>query len=94
MKTTFVPTTQLQRNTKKVLNSDEPFQIILNNNQLQGLLVNKETAQYLLDSGVLEQILEEMWELQDETTSSLVAKARTGKTSPVSWEKFNHKHGL
>ena len=94
MKTVFIPTTQLQRNAKKVLASKEPFQIILNNNQLEGLVVNKETAQYLLDSGTLDQIIEELWELHDEQTSTLVEKSRTHETEPISWEIFNQKHDL
>ena len=94
MNTAFIPVTQLQRNTKKVLNSDEPFQIILNNNDLNGLIVNKETTKFLIESGVLEQLREEMFELNDPLTIRTIKEHRTGKSKPVEFDTFLKKHEL
>ncbi len=46
MKMDFISVTQLQRNTKKVL-SDKPFQIILNNNESNGMILSKQAADIL-----------------------------------------------
>lgn len=94
MNTSFVPATQLQRNAKKVVNSKSPFQIILNNNEMNGIIVNKKTSQYLIDSGLLEQIQEELFELNDPKTVDIIKKHRQGKTSPIGFDEFNQKHGL
>jgi hypothetical protein len=94
MTTAFVSTTQLQRNTRGVLRSPSPFQTILNNNQIEGIVINKETAKFLIDSGYLDQVREELWEIADEETSQLIQRAREGKTDAISWEDFHKKHGI
>lgn len=76
MTTPFVATTKVQRQTSAVFGSDEPFQIVLANNETAGLIVNKAMTEALLKSGTLEQLTEEMWEMQDAETSTIVASAR------------------
>jgi uncharacterized protein with von Willebrand factor type A (vWA) domain len=61
---------------------------------MNGIIINKKTSQYLIDSGLLEQIQEELFELNDKETIDVIQKHRLGKSSPVDFDKFNQKHGL
>jgi hypothetical protein len=47
-----------------------------------------------LESGTLNQIREELWELHDKKTCDLVIASRNGKTSPISFDTYLKKHGL
>jgi len=91
----FVATTKLKRDTKAVLNADAPFQIILNNSEVGGILVNKKMAEALLDSDVLQELREELWEAHDPTTSKLIKNARQDKKSDTTTLKaFRQKHDV
>ena len=86
MLTDFISITNLQRQLKSVFASSQPVRMVVSKNALAGLVFSKEAAQLLLDSGVLQQMREELWELNDPVTRRLVAKDRSGKTSPVPFE--------
>lgn len=54
-----------------------------------------DLAQALLDSWVLQQIREELWELNDETTSKLVTWYKKWiKSDSISLNKFRKKYDL
>mgnify|MGYP000716484033 CR=1 FL=1 len=75
----FVSTTEVQKNTKKVFSSNTGFQVVLNHNKNVGMILNAELSKHMLDSGLIQQIREEMWELNDPITKKLVRDARAGK---------------
>lgn len=93
--TQFIPTTKLQRQTKAVFDSDEPFQIVLKDNEVNGIVINKATAKALLETNILAQIEEELWEAQDETTQKLINNSRSGrKSDSIELKAFRKKHVL
>ena len=60
----FTTTTEIARKWSKIFKElDEA--IVLNNNKNIWMLLWWKLAQALLDSGVLQQIKEELWELED-----------------------------
>lgn len=86
--------TELQRNTKRVLAGTEPFRMIVSNNQLKGALLSKEAATLLEESGILQQIREELWELADRETTTVIRQARKGVGKPIALQLFRKKYGL
>lgn len=94
MITSFISVTHLQRQLKSVFSSTQPIHIVLNNNAVNGLVFSKEAAELFLKSGVLEQLREELWELQDKETRSLVRRQRRGKDKPVPFDTFAKKYGI
>ena len=93
MITDFVSTTTLQRDCKKVLNS-KPFQIILQNNKPQGMILSQQATELLTESGILQQIQEEIWEYMDEETVQVITSHRKGKGKPIPLEHFRKKYGV
>lgn len=79
MLTDFISITDLQRNLKKVFGGKQPLHLVLSKNAVSGLVFNKDTTKMLMESGVLDQIREELWELNDKETVRLVRKSRSGK---------------
>lgn len=94
MLTEFISITNLQRNMKEVFNSKQPMFLVMSNNAVSGLVISKETAKMLMESGVLDQIREEIEELNDPETVDLVLRSRQGKTSPVPFDTFAKEYGL
>ena len=90
----FISITNLQRQLKKVFYSKQPIHLVLSNNTVSGLVFSKEAAELLLESGALDQIREELWELQDPETRDLVIRSRENKTRPSTFKDFRKKHGL
>lgn len=90
----FISITNLQRQLKKVFYSKQPIHIVLSNNSVSGLVFSQEAAKLLLESGALDQLREELWELDDKETSTLVARHKKGQTRPVSFQNFAKEHGL
>lgn len=66
----YTTTTKLARDGKKAFASGAS--IVLCNNEDIGMILGKDYYLALKDSGILEQIREEMRELRDPTTSSLI----------------------
>ncbi len=87
----FISITNLQRQLKDVFSSSQPMRIVLSKNALSGIVFSKEAAQMLLESGLLDQLREELWELRDPETRSLVIRHRKGKTKPIPFRKFVQK---
>ncbi|NOS67395.1 MAG: hypothetical protein HOO67_03465 [Candidatus Peribacteraceae bacterium] len=75
----LISITDLQRNLKKVFGAKQPIRVVMSKNAVSGLVFNKDTAKMLMESGVLDQIREELWELNDKETVRLVRKSRSGK---------------
>ena len=90
----FISITNLQRQLKKVFYSKQPIHLVLSNNAVSGLVFSKEAAELLLESGALDQIREELWELQDPETRDLVIRSRENKIRPSTFKDFRKKHGL
>lgn len=90
----FISITNLQRHLKKVFYSKQPIHVVLSKNAVSGLVFSKEAAELLLSSGALDQIREELWELQDKETHTLVQRHRNGKTRPVPFHAFAKKYGV
>lgn len=89
----YISKTDLQRNPDKVF-SKSPFKIVLNNNKQQGMFISQETVDVLMKSGVLSQIQEELFELQDQETIQVIADHKSGKSKPSPFEQFTQKHEL
>ena len=95
MITDFVPITKVLRNGRKTFSSGPSFQIVLSNNELQGIIINKKTAKMILDHDLLTQLREELWELNDPETVRMVRESRAGiKSDSISFDEFNKKHGI
>ena len=90
----FISITNLQRQLKKVFYSKQPIHVVLSNNAVSGIVFSKEAAELLLESGALDQIREELWELHDPETRKLVEDDRAGKTSPIPFDTYLKKHGI
>jgi hypothetical protein len=90
----FISITHLQRQLKKVFYSKQPIHVVLSNNAVSGLVFSKEAAEWLLESGALDQIREELWELHDKETSDIVTSHRKGRGTPVSFDVLARKHGV
>ncbi len=77
----FTTTTEIARKWSKIFKElDEA--IVLNNNKNIWLLLWWELAQALLDSGVLQQLKEELWELNDKETVDTIMNYK-------SWDRSN-----
>ncbi|MDP3975724.1 MAG: hypothetical protein Q8P95_02295, partial [bacterium] len=74
--------------------SGKPFQLILSNNKLQGAVLSADVVKYMADSGLLTQIQEELWELQDKVTRNVVQQSRFSNKKMVSLKSFRKKYGI
>jgi hypothetical protein len=90
----FISITHLQRQLKKVFYSKQPIHVVLSKNAVSGLVFSKEAAQWLLESGALDQIREELWELHDKETHDLVTRHRKGQAKPVPFRALAKKYGV
>ncbi len=75
----LISITNLQRQLKKVFYSKQPIHVVLSNNAVSGIVFSKEAAELLLESGSLDQIREEFWELHDKETVDLVRRSKQGE---------------
>jgi hypothetical protein len=94
MITDFISITNLQRQMKSVFNGKKSMYLVMSNNTVSGLVISKETTKILMESGVLDQIREELWELNDPETRDLITRSREGKTHPVPFDTFAKEYGL
>ena len=86
--------TDLVRNGKKSF-TKAPYSTVVLNNEPVGAILSTEFSALLTKSGVLEQLLEEYWELQDPTTRSLVESYQSGeKADEISLIEFRTKYGI
>ncbi|TSC56365.1 MAG: hypothetical protein G01um101418_419 [Parcubacteria group bacterium Gr01-1014_18] len=89
----FVTSTQLQKKLKKTM-GQKPMQILLSNNKIEGMIFSKKMTEMFLESDLLTQIREELWELNDPETVETIREARLGKGNPVDFEKWAQKYEL
>lgn len=94
MQTSFVSTTQIQRSAKNVFAKNDPYQIVLSNNQMIGLILNKEMAEILLNQGLLDQIYEEKILMESNDTKEVLAQLPDTLTDSVSLHDFRQKHDV
>lgn len=89
----FISITNLQRQLKSVFTGQEPFHVVMSKNAVSGLVFSREAAELLLRSGVLDQLREELWELQDKETVELTRKSRKGQsTHSIPFEAWAKNH--
>ncbi len=90
----FTTTTEIARKGSKIFkNLDQA--IVLNNNKNIWLLLWWQLAQALLDSGVLQQLKEELWELNDQETCDLVSwYKKWDKSDSISLNNFRKKYNM
>jgi len=90
----FTTTTEIARKWSKIF-SEFDEAIVLNNNKNIWLLLWWELAQAVLDSWILQQLREELWEINDTETSELVRWYKEGKTSDsITLEDYRKKYGI
>lgn len=90
----FISITNLQRQLKKVFGSKKPIHVVLSRNTVSGLVFSREAAVLMMESGMLDQLREELWELNDPETRELVLRTRQGKIHQVPLKDFAKEHGL
>ncbi len=90
----FISITNLQRQLKKVFYSKQPIHLVLSNNTVSGIVFSKDAAELLLESGALDQIREELWELNDKETKDVVHRSRSRKTKSVPFSDFAKEYGV
>jgi len=89
----FTTTTKLARGAKKEFESG--CRVVLHNNEDIGMIFGKDFYDAIKDSGIIEQIREELWEANDPTTVELVTWHREWKEfDSISLEDFMKKHDL
>ena len=86
--------TDLMRNGKKSF-TKAPYSTVVSNNEPVGTILSAEFSALLTKNGVLDQLLEEYWELQDPTTRTLVESYQSGeKADEMSLDDFRTKYGV
>lgn len=90
----FTTTTEIARKWSKIF-SELDEAIVLNNNKNIWLLLWWELAQAVLDSGILQQLREELWEINDKETIETIKKYKSGdKTWNISLDDYRKKYGV
>lgn len=89
----FISITDLQRHLKTVFGSKQPMRVVLSKNKVNGIVFSKEAATLLLESGMLDQLREELWELNDKETRAVVLRSKQGKAKLVPFSDFVKHHG-
>jgi hypothetical protein len=90
----FTTTTEIARKWSKVFSTYDEA-IVLNNNKNIWLLLGWELAQAVLDSWVITQIREELWELNDKQTNDLVVWYKNWeKSDSIDLEEFKKKYNV
>lgn len=89
----FISITDLQRHLKTVFGSKQPMRVVLSKNKVNGIVFSKEAATLLLESGMLDQLREELWELNDKETRDVVLRSKQGKAKTVPFNDFAKRHG-
>jgi len=90
----FTTTTEIARKWSKVF-SEYQQAIVLNNNKNIWVIFGWELAQAILNSWVVEQIKEELWELNDKETVDLVVWYKEWKKSDsISLDDFRKKYAI
>jgi hypothetical protein len=89
----FISVTDLQRNTKTCL--EKPgFQVIMHNNNMKGMILSQQASELLMDSGVLPQIQEELYEINNKETVDVIQNHRSNKSKPILFDSLIKKYEL
>ncbi|MDD5770433.1 MAG: hypothetical protein PHE25_05685 [Candidatus Gracilibacteria bacterium] len=90
----FTTTTEIARKGSKAFNIKD-YSFVLNNNKNIGLIIGEELGKALIDSGVLQQLREELWELNDKETVETIEKYKSGDISnSISLNDYRKKYGI
>ena len=90
----FTTTTEIARKGSKIFQEYDEA-IVLNNNKNIWLILGWKLAQAVLDSGILQQLREELWELNDKETVELIKAHREWKqTDSISLEDFLKENNI
>jgi len=90
----FTTTTEIARSWSKIFEKYDEA-IVLNNNKNIWLLLWWKLAEALLDSWVLQQLREELWEINDKTTANLVKNYREWKKEDsINLNDYKVKYGI
>lgn len=91
---TYTTITNLVKNGRREFEG-APYKTVLSNNEPVGLILSMEVSNVLTESGILDQIREELYELHDSETKDLVERTNTGNLPHrLSLEKFRTKYGV
>lgn len=90
----FTTTTEIARKGSKIFQTYDEA-IVLHNNKNIWLLLGWDLAQALLDSWVLQQLREELWEINDKETTDLIVWYKEWKKSDsISLNDYRKKYEL
>jgi len=90
----FTTTTEIARKWKKAFDNLS-YATVLSNNKDIWMVLGKEMSHALLESWILQQIKEELWELWDPTTMWVIEKYRTwNKEDSLSLDNFKKEYEL
>ncbi len=90
----FTTTTEISRKGSKAFSKTKET-IILNNNKMLGLYLPAELWKAILDSWIIHQLREELWELNDkETVETIRAYKEWKQTDSISLKDFRKKHNM
>ena len=90
----FTTTTEIARKWSKVF-SEYKQAIVLNNNKNIWVIFGWELAQALLDSWVIDQIKEELWELNDkETVETIRSYRKWNRDNMISLSDYRKKYNV
>lgn len=90
----FTTTTEIARKWSKIF-SEMDEAIVLNNNKNIWLLLWWELAKAVLDSWILQQLREELWEINDKETVDTIKKYRNWDRSwSISLADYKKKYGI
>jgi hypothetical protein len=90
----FTTSTQIARKWSKAFAITD-YAIVLNNNKNIGLIVWSKFAEALLDSWILQQLREELWEANDKETRDIVKKSKMWNYSKsISLDDYRAKYGV
>jgi len=91
----FTTTTEISRKGSRLFKELKQEAIVLHNNKNIWLVLGWELAQAVLDSGIIQQIREELWELQDKETINLIkAHKNWEQTDSISLNNYLEKYGI
>lgn len=90
----FTTTTEIARKGSKAFNIKD-YSLVLNNNKNIWLIIWEELWKALIDSGILQQLREELWEINDRETVETIKKYKSGDTSwNISLADYRKKYGV
>jgi hypothetical protein len=91
---TIITPEQLQKNPRQAFRTKSFLRVVSGEKDI-GVILNNEIASRLFESGILQQLQEELWESRDTVLKKNVAFSRSRKTSKsISFDVFRDKYGV